>query len=169
MTDGCPEIDKVDAGTQNGFYGSWKEDGKTVRILREADKREEVWERENDKLRFGDQVWAAMPKIDGLRLKGRYSYKSDPGNKDLQFNYWIEFAEDGAFKTGGLLSWLAVGDLTNRPKPPENAEGTYEIRDWTLWFKVNGAMVWSTDLTTLNEDPKDLATLLINTYSFKRE
>ncbi len=163
------DLHKIDASTLNGFYGSWKAEGKTVRIRREAGKAEEVWEKENGSLRFGDQVWAPMPKIDGLRLKGRYAYKSDGTIKDLQFNYWIEFAEDGTFKTGGLLSWLAVADLTGRPKPPETATGTYEIRDWTIWFKVNGAVVWSTDITTMKDDPKDLETLLIHTYSFKRE
>ena len=160
---------KVDSGTQNGFYGSWKADGKTVRIRRWADKPEEVWEKENGSLKFGDQVWAPMPRVDGLRLKGRYSYKSEPGNKDLQFNFWVEVTEDGSFKTGGLLTWLAVSDFTGRAKPPETAAGTYEIRNWTIWFKVNGAVVWSTDITTLKDDPKDLETLLINTYSFKRE
>ena len=163
------EVLKIDAGTENGFYGSWKADGKSVRIRREAGKPEEVWERENGSLRFGDQVWAPMPKIDGLRLKGRWSYKSDPANKDLVFNHWIEFAEDGAFKTGGLLTWLSVGDMTGRAKPPETATGTYEIRDWTIWFKVGDAVVWSTDITTLKDDPKELETLLINTYGFKRE
>lgn len=163
------DLQKVDADTQNGFYGSWKAEGKTLRIRRWADKPEEAWEKENGSLKFGDQVWAPMPKIDGLRLKGRYSYKSEPGNKDLQFNYWLELTEDGAFKTGGLLTWLAVGDLTGRAKPPETAAGTYEIRDWTIWFKVNGAVVWSTDIAPLKDDPKDLETLLIHTYSFKRE
>jgi hypothetical protein len=164
-----PDLLKVDAGTENGFYGSWKAEGKTLRIRREAGKAEEAWEKETGALKFGDQVWAPMPRVDGLRLKGRWSYRSDPANKDLVFNYWIEFTEDGNFKTGGLLSWLAAGDLTGRAKPPESAAGTYEIRDWTIWFKVNGAVVWSTDITTLKDDPKDLETLLINTYSFKRE
>jgi len=163
------ELLKVDAGTLNGFYGAWKAEGKTVRIRREAGKPEQVWEKENGSLRFGDQVWAPMPRVDGLRLKGRYSYKSDPKDKFLQFNYWVEFTEEGAFRTGGLLSWLAVGDLTGRPKPPETASGTYELRDWTVWFKVDGAAVWSTDFMTLKDDPKDLETVLINTYSFKRE
>lgn len=163
------DLRKVDAGTENGFYGSWKDDGKYVRIRREAGKAEEAWERINGSLRFGDDVWSPMPKIDGLRLKGRYAYKSDANDKTLQFNYWLELAEDGTFKTGGLLTWLAVADLLNRPKPPETATGTYEIRDWTIWFKVNGAVAWSTDITTFKEDPKDLETLLIHTYAFKRE
>lgn len=164
-----PEVLKVDAGTLNGSWGSWKAEGKQVRIRREAGKPEEVWEKENGRLRFGDQVWAPMPKVDGLRLKGRYAYKSDPADPTLQFNYWVEFTEAGAFKTGGLLTWLAVADLTGRPKPPEAASGTYEIRDWTLWFKVDGRVVWSTDFMTLKDDPADLEAVLINTYGFKRE
>lgn len=159
---------KIDSGTQNGFYGKWVAEDKTVRIRRDARNAEEVYTRENGNLKFGDQVWTPIPRVDGLKLKGRYAYKSSPG-VGIQFNYWVEFTEDGAFKTGGLLTWLAVGDLTNRAKPPETASGTYEIKDWTLWFKVDGAVVWSTDFTPLLDDVKDLGTVLINTYSFKRE
>lgn len=166
---GAADLSKIDAQTQNAWFGSWREDGKNLVLRREAGKPEQVWERVNGKLRFGDEEWSPMPKIDGLRLKGRWSYKSDPRNKDLVFNYWIEFTEEGTFKTGGLMAWLAAGDLTGRAKPPEDASGTYEIREWTLFFNVGGRIVWSTDLTTLKDDPKDLDTLLINTYSFKRQ
>lgn len=165
----CPDVLKSDAGRMDGFYGSWKAEGNSIRIRRKPDQAEETWDRENGMLKCGDQMWWPMPKLDGVRLKGRYSYKSDPANKDLVYDYWIEFGDGGSFKTGGLLTWLAAGDQTGRAKPPETASGTYEIRDWTIWFKVDGAVVWSTDITTLKEDPKDLETLLIQTYAFKRE
>jgi len=162
------EVAKVDADLLNGFYGRWKADGNTVRILRQEGQPEQVYERENGNLRFGDQVWTPMPRVDGLKLKGRYAYKSEPGGP-LQYNYWLDFTEDGGFKTGGVLTWFAVSDLLRRPKPPETASGTYEIRDWTIWFKVDGKVVWSTDFMTLKDDPKDLSTILLETFGFPRE
>lgn len=166
--DGNPGLLLVDPGTLNGFYGAWSASGNEVRMTRWADKPAEVWTRENGTMKFGDQTWTALPRIDGLRLQGRWAYKSDPG-PSLQFNYWIDFAPNGTFACTDLLSWLAVSDYSGRPKPPENVSGTYEIKNWTLWFKVNGQPVWSTDIQTLNDDPKDVATLLINTYSFKKQ
>lgn len=166
--DGFKDLGKIDSESENGFYGGWKEDGKTVRIRRDSKGAGEGYDRENGNLRFGDQVWTPIPKIDGLKLKGRYAYKSRPG-VGIQFNYWIEFTEEGAFKTGGLLSWLAVGDHTGRPQAPESCEGTYELRNWTIWFKVDGKPVWSADFQLLKDDPKDLDTVLINTYSFTKE
>jgi hypothetical protein len=138
------------------------------RIRRDAEKPEEVWEKVNGGLRFGGDQWTAMPRVDGLRLKGRYHHRSDPENKALQYDYWVEFTEEGTFKTGGLLTWAAVSDLTGRPRPPETAAGTYEIRDWTIWFKVNGVPIWSADLMTLKDDPGDLETLLFDSYGIRR-
>ena len=63
------------------------------RLTRQAGAAEEVYERENGSLRFGDQVWTPMPRVDGLKLKGRYAYKSEPGAA-FAFNYWIEFTAD---------------------------------------------------------------------------
>jgi len=166
--DAFPSLWKIDAETENGVYGGWKEDGKTVKIRRDSKGAGEVYERENGNLRFGDQVWTPIPKIDGLKLKGRYAYKSRPGI-GVPFNHWIEFTEEGDFKTADLLSWLAEGDLTGRPKPPETAEGTYELRNWTIWFKVDGKPVWSADFQTLKDDPKDLDGILINTSPFTKE
>ncbi len=164
----CPGIAKLDADCLSGYYGAWKAEGKQVQLTREAGKEAEVYEREDGSLRRGDQVWKPMPRVDGLRLSGRYSYKSAPG-VPISFNYWVEFTEEGAFKTEGLLPWLALTDTTGRPKPPEKASGTYELRDWTIWFKVDGRAVWSTDFMTVGEDPKDLSIILLQTYGFKRE
>lgn len=166
--DAFPQLWKIDAESETGVYGGWKEDGKTVRIRRDSKGSGEIYERENGNLRFGDQVWTPIPKVDGLKLKGRYAYKSKPG-VGVPFNYWIEFTEEGAFKTGDLLSRLAEGDLTGRPKPPEHAEGTYELRNWTIWFKVDGKPVWSAEFQTLKDDPKDLDGLLIGPHSFIKE
>jgi hypothetical protein len=154
--------------TLNGFYGTWRENGNTIRLRRQAGQPEEVMVRENGNLRGGGQVWTPTPRIDGLRLNGRYAYKSEPGGP-LQYNYWVQFTPDGRFQTGGVLMWLAVSDMTGRPRPPDPASGTYEIRDWTLFFNVNGATVWSTEIMPLQDDVKDLATILLDTYAFRRQ
>jgi hypothetical protein len=153
---------KIDPGCLNGFYGKWTADGKAVRIKRGPEMAEQVYERENGALKFGDQEWRPMPRVDGLQLAGRWSSKSRPGDP-LPFNYWFEFAADGTFKTGGGLTSLAVTDMLGRVKPPENATGTYEIRDWTIFFKIDGKVAWS------GEDLKDLAILLLDTSGFTRE
>jgi hypothetical protein len=166
--DAFPQLWKIDAESETGVYGGWKEDGKTVKIRRDSKGAGEVYERENGNLRFGDQVWTPIPKVDGLKLKGRYAYKSKPGI-GVPFNHWIEFTEEGGFKAGDLLTWLAEGDLTGRPKPPETAEGTYELRNWTIWFKIDDKPVWSADFQTLKDDPKDPDGVLIGTHPFTKE
>ena len=114
------------------------------------------------------KTWTPIPKVDGLKLKGRYARKSAPGT-GLTYNDWIEFAEDGTFKAAGLLNFLSVGDLTKRPKPPDPAAGTYELRNWTLWLKVDGRPIWSTDFMPLKDDLATLDTILLNTFAFTRE
>jgi len=159
---------KIDPGCLNGAYGKWTAEGKTVRIKRGPELPEKVYDRDNGALKFGDEDWRPMPRVDGLKLSGRYSYRSQPGT-GLQFYFWIDFSEEGAFKTGGLLKWLSDSDTLNRPKPPENCSGTYEIRDWTIFFKVDGKVVWSTDFMTTGEDLKDLKIVLLNSSGFARE
>jgi len=166
--DGFAGLAKIDAGCQNGFYGKWTADGTRVRLLRDARQAEQVYERENGTLKFGNQVWNPMPRVDGLKLKGRYADKSQPGAA-LQYDYWFEFAEEGTFRTGGGLTSLAVLDQTGRPKPPDSCSGTYEIRDWTIWFKVDGRPIWSTDFMTTGEDLTDLKIVLIDATGFIRE
>ena len=61
---------------------------KEVRIQREAGKAEQVYARENAGLKSGGEEWTPMPRVDGLKLKGRYSYKSAPG-PGVPFNVWV--------------------------------------------------------------------------------
>jgi hypothetical protein len=166
--DGNSDALKMDSGTLNGFFGKWTADGKTVRIQRTAAGSEEVYERDGGTLRFGAASWTSIPRVDGLKLKGRWARKSAPGT-GLQYNDWIEFTEEGAFRSSGLLNFLSIDDLTKRPKPLDPASGTYEFRNWTLWLKVNGTPIWSADVMPLKDDVKDLDTLLINTFAFTRE
>jgi hypothetical protein len=166
--DGNSEALKMDYGALTGRFGRWAAQGNSVRIQRSADQAEAVYERDGAKLRFGDQTWTPIPRMDGLRLKGRYARKSAPGT-GLSYNAWIEFAEDGAFKSAGLLDFLSTGDFTKRPKPPDPAAGTYEFRNWTLWLRVDGRPIWSADVMPLKDDVKDVDTLLVNTFAFVRE
>jgi hypothetical protein len=162
------ELLSATPATLNGFYGSWRADGNTIRLRRQAGQPEEVMTRQNGNLVSGGTVWTPTPRLDGLRLSGRYAYKSEPGGP-MQYNYWVQFSEDGRFQTGGVLMWLAVSDMTGRPRPPDPASGTYEIRDWTLFFIVNGAPVWSTEIMPVLDDVRNPATILIDTYPFRRQ
>ncbi len=166
--DAWPGYVLVDAGTLNGSYGKWLGEGKELQITRWADKPAEAWTRENGVLKFAGQTWTPIPRVDGITLKGRYAYKSEPG-PGIQFDYWAEFTPDGKFKCGDLLSWFSVSDYTGRPKPPQGVSGTYEIRNWTIWFKVDGKAVWSTEFSLPGDDPKDLGAVLLNTYPFKKQ
>jgi hypothetical protein len=166
--DGNSDALKMDSGTLNGVFGRWTAEGRTVRIQRTAAGAEEVYEREGGTLKLGDASWTPIPRVDGLKLNGRWSRKSAPGT-GLQYNDWIEFNEEGAFQASGLLNFLAIDDLSKRPKPPDPASGTYEFKNWTLWLKVNGTPIWSADVLPLKDDVKDLDTLLIKTFAFTRE
>ena len=161
-----PELLSATPQTLNGYYGTWRAQGNTVVVRRQLALPEEVMTRENGNLRRGPQLWTPAPRVDGLRLSGVYAYRSDQINAPMRFNYSVEFSPDGRFRTGGLLSFLAVTDMTGRPKPPEHIAGTYEIRDWTLWFLVNGRVIWSTEFMPLTDDVRDLATVLIECTRF---
>ncbi len=168
--DGNAAAIKMDYGALTGFFGKWTAEGTTVKVQRQADRAEEVYERDGGTLKFGSQTWTPIPRMDGLRLKGRYARKSAPGTGlQLQYYDWIEFAEDGTYKSAGLLNFLSTGDLTGRAKPPDPAAGTYEFKNWTLWLKVGGNPIWSADIMPLKDDVKDIDTLLINTFAFVRE
>lgn len=165
---GYASLWKYDPGCLNGAYGKYRADDKTVRVKRGPEMAEQVYVRENGSLKFGDQDWRPMPRVDGLKLSGRWANKSSPGT-GLQYNYWVEFAEDGTFKESGALNWLSSTDTTNRAKPPGQSAGTYEIRDWTVFWKVDGKVLWSADFMTTGEDLKDLKILLLGTNAFTRE
>lgn len=60
-------------------------------------------------------------------------------------------------------------DLTKRPKPPDPASGTCELRNRTLRLKSEGGPLWSLDFMPLKDDLKDLDSILLNTFSFTRE
>jgi len=165
--DGNTAAIKMDYGALTGYFGKWTADGTAVKVQRKADRAEEVYTRDGANLSFGSQIWTPIPRMDGLRLKGRYARKSAPGT-GLTYNDWIEFAEDGTYKSAGLLGFLSNGDLSGRPKPPDPSAGAYEFRNWTLWLKVDGRPVWSADVMPLKDDVKDVDTLLINTFAFVR-
>lgn len=166
--DGNSDAIKMDYGSLTGTFGKWSADGTSVRIQRAANQAEAVYARDGANLKFGDQTWTPIPRVDGLRLKGRYARKSAPGT-GLQYDDWIEFSEDGTFKAAGLLNFLSIDDHTKRPKPPDPAAGTYEFKAWTLWLKVGGRPIWSTDAMPLKDDAKDVDTLLLKSYAFVRE
>ena len=86
----------------------------------------------------------------------------------VQFYHWIDFTEEGRFKTDGVLTWIGSMD-PEWPKLPDKLAGTYEIRDWTIFFKFDDGRSWSTDFSTIHRDPKDLSGILFRTTVFLKE
>src|SRR6185436_11331360 len=74
--DGFPTW-KVDPDLLDGAFGSWKSTGKELQVTLAG--RTDSYTRDGDTLRRGDQTWKPMPRVDGLRLAGRFSRKSEPG------------------------------------------------------------------------------------------
>lgn len=160
---------KLDPGLEDGHSGSWKAVGDKVHIVRHSGVPAEVYVRNQGSLFLGAQEWQPMPRVDGLRLSGRWSARSAPQETISPWYHWIDFTAEGRFKTeGGLLSHVAGHDL-DAPRPPESGAGTYEIRDWTIFLKFDGGKTWSTDFSTLGRDPKDLSSILFRTYSVRKE
>ena len=165
---------KADRALQHGSYGSWKAVGKReVHVVRHASKPPEVYLRENGKLRLGDQVWHAMPSVDGMKLDGRWRLSVPAGQPPRR----IEFTAAGRFKDEGVLedvgffpvyAW-AGSRVVFRERPPAHGAGTYEIREFTLLVKYDDGRVWSTDFSTFGADPKDLSKLLLRGGILERE
>ena len=72
-------------------------------------------------------------------------------------------------KVFGLLTSIAATDRLGRVKPPENCSGAYEIRGWTIFFKVDCKLARSTDFMTTGEDRKGLKIILPDTSGYSRE
>jgi len=152
-----PLVLKVDSTLMNGDYGSWKADGNKIQITRSAGAAPVVYERDNGGLRGDGKTWDAMPRVDGLKLSGRYAVDSD----------WIEFTPEGKFKTEGVLKSVATGDV-NPTRPPARASGTYEMRDWTMFFKFDDGTAWSTDFSTVGRDQTPDSSILFRTSVYPK-
>ncbi len=152
-----PLVFKQDPGLADGNCGSWKAVGDRIHIVRRAGSPAEIYDRVNGSLRGGGKTWEPMPRVDGLKLSGRW--RTPPS--------CIEFS-DGKFSSEGALTQVAFGDV-ERPKPPEKATGTYEIRDWTIFFRFADGRTWSTDFSTLGPEPKSFTAILLRTTVFPRE
>src|SRR6185436_6309581 len=98
---------------------------------------------------------------DGLKLSGRWEVKT-PLTHD-----WIEFTPEGRFKVEGVLKTVAFGDV-NPYRPPVQASGAYEIRDWTIFFKFDDGTSWSTDFSTLGRDLKPDSSILVRTNVYPK-
>jgi hypothetical protein len=159
-----PYVFKLDPGLLTGLAGAWRKIGDDkVEIRRTAADPPIVYQRVDGKL--GE--WEPMPRVDGMKLSGRYAKKSQKG-AIVEFYYWMDFTEDGKFKTDGLLTFLGGLDI-DWPKFPDKLSGTYEIRDWTIFFKFDDGRTWSTDFSTLNRDPNDKTGILFRTTVVLKE
>lgn len=158
---------KTDAALLNGNFGSWKEvDGK-IHLLRSAGGPVEVAERTAVGLRAFGNDWQTMPRVDGLRLSGRWELRSPPEEKVGPWHVWIEFTAEGRFKTDGALKHVAFGDV-DRPRPPEKGAGTYDVRDWTMFFKFDDGASWTTDFSTLGKEVDPAGSILLRTNVFPK-
>jgi len=112
--------------------------------------------------------WELMPRVDGLKLSGRYSRKALPAPGVTPYYQWIDFKDDGTFKADGAITTIGFMDH-DWPKLPDKCSGTYELRDWTILFTLDDSRVWTTDFSTLRKDPKDLSGILMRTTTFMKE
>jgi len=85
-----------------------------------------------------------------------------------QFYVWIDFKPDGTFVSDGLLTWVG-GDDYDWPKLPAKTSGTYEIRDWTIFFTLEDGRTWTSDFSTIRKDPKDLSGIMFRLKAFQKE
>jgi hypothetical protein len=159
---------KVDPGLMEGDYGRWKAVGDQVHVFRRPDAAPEIFQRENGGLKRGGQWWEPMPRVDDLKLAGRWGRRSQPGETVSPYHDWIEFRPDGSFATQGVLRHVASG-LVDRPKPAERASGTYRIRDWTIFFSFDDGTTWSTDFSTIGRDPPGASPILLWATAYPRE
>ena len=157
---------KVDPGLVAGDYGRWKAVGDQVQIIRRDGAPPEIFRRAAGGIERNGALWQAMPRVDGLRLRGRFSRRSPPEQRPGWYE-WIEFGAEGRFTTDGLLRALAFGDV--RPKPPEKGTGTYELRDWTIFFRFDSGERWSTDFSTLGPHAGDIPAVIFRTTVVPRE
>jgi len=155
---------KIDADLMDGAFGAWKSTDKELDITLAG--RTDRYTRDGDTLRRGDQVWKPMPRVDGLRLAGRYSRRSDPGAV-FAFYTWIEFTADGRFTMEGMLDARIVEG--NPQQVPAGGKGSYEIRNWTLTLKLDGGFTQSQDLLIMEGDVKKPDSLWLLTCQYARE
>jgi hypothetical protein len=159
---------KQDPGLADGRIGSWKARGDAqVEVVRTEGVPATLCAREDGKLRHGSQLWQPMPRVDGVRLEGRWSRKPAPGGP--QFDpIWIELTKDGRFKDEGVLDHVTLSTL-ERGKPPKRGSGTYELRDWTIFLRYDDGTSWSTDFSTIGSDARDHSAILFGTFAFPKE
>ncbi len=159
-----PDAPKIDGGLLTGQAGRWKAVGDRVEVQRSGNAPPLVYERVNGDL--GE--WESMPRVDGLRLSGRYSKQSLQAAGAVQYYHWIEFKDDGTFNADGAITFVASLD-PDWPKLPDKLSGTYEIRDWTIFLTLEDGRTWTTDFSIIHKDPKDLSGILFRTVVFLKE
>jgi hypothetical protein len=108
-----------------------------------------------------------MPRVDGLRLSGRWETKSPPEETVSPWHDWIEFTPQGRFQVSGVLKAVALGDGL-MAKPLDRGAGTCEIRDWTMFFTFDDGTAWSTDFSTLGPEEKPDASLIFRTRVYPK-
>ena len=142
---------KVDPDLMSGDFGRWKEVEGKIHVVRTAGGAAEVFDRAS-----GPTGWESMMRVDGLKLSGRW------GADD-----WIDFTPEGTFKVSGVLKAVAFGDVA-KVRPPDKASGRYEIRDWTMFFKVEDGTTWSTDFSILGRELKPDTAILFRTRAYPK-
>jgi hypothetical protein len=163
---------KTDPMLQNGRYGSWKSVGeKEVHVVRRAGQAPEIYVRDGASLRLGDKVYESMPFVDGLTLEGRWHLPGAERKRRIEFTAAGRFKDDGLLEDVGVHPVPAWGGSREvlYPRPPARGEGTYEIREFTLFLKYDDGRVWSGDFSTFGSDPKDLSKLLLKAGVLHRE
>lgn len=162
--DAAPARWKVDRDLNEGWFGRWEAKGDKVLVQRQG--KLEEYTREGKNLRFGNEVLRPLPNLDGLRLQARFTRKSAPG-APIPFRWFLELHADGTCALEGIL-WSPVVD-GNPVKVPDKGRGTYEIRNWTIYLKLEDGFAQSQDFMIHGEDPKDPQGIWMRGYLYPRE
>jgi hypothetical protein len=142
---------KVDPDLMSGDFGRWNEVEGKIHLFRTAGGAAEVFDRAS-----GPAGWETMLRVDGLKFAGRWEATD-----------WIEFTPEGKFKVSGVLKAVAFGDIS-KVRPPDKGAGSYEIRDWTIFFKFDDGATWSTDFSILGRELKSDTAILFRTRVYPK-
>ena len=71
------------------------------------------------------------------------------------------------FAFGGESLAVAFGDVS-KARPPDQGAGSYEIRDWTIFFKFDDGSTWSTDFSILGPEMKADSAILFRTRAYPK-
>ena len=117
--------------------------------------------RDGDDLKEAYTTWAPYPRIDGLKLEGRYQHVVEFGPP-----WSVTLHRDGTFTSDGLNE--TMGGTTINPGFPAQGSGTYEIMKWSLVLRFSTGFVQSISLMLGKGDPANPDVIVLNGTDYQR-